>query len=170
LVYHHQGKPKDAVEKEADLARRLADVLGGFSPDILSRVYSYHSYEACLSIVENYLGLGEAERAEKELNNLINLMKQNPPKDKFIYWSAYNILGYCLFQRKDYDSALKSFKQSLDIEPNQPRADITHSNLGMIYLEKGNLSEAKKEFEKTLKINPDNETAKDYLNKLSDKL
>lgn len=55
------------------------------------------------------------------------------------------------FQAKNYDEAIKYYKEALVLAP---RSGNAHHNLGLVYKEKGMTDEAIKEFEKALEINP----------------
>ncbi len=169
FVLYYQHQPQELVNKYNNKAIELANELGDFNPDILMEIYSYHSYSAQINIANNYIMLDDLDKAKSELVALISDMQESPPKDRYLLWSAYNALGYCYFYNRDLDEALDSFKKSLTLGPNQPEADLYHSNIGIIYFEKGDLVNAKKEFKKAKSINPANRTAEDYLRRLQNK-
>ncbi len=62
-----------------------------------------------------------------------------------------------------FNRAIKAFKSSLDINPNDEEA---HFNLGLIYMEIRMPEKALKEFQEALRINPDNLLVKEKIDVL----
>lgn len=168
LIYFNQNKPKATLDEVATFGQQLTDELGAFPPDVGNRVYSYRSYEALLSVAVNYIGSSNFEEAAKVLRNVVSQMDQNPPKKKYIHYTAYNSLGLSLFRLGDMDGAINSFESSIKVDPAQPRLDTSYANLGMLYFNKGDYLKADEAVAHALSINAQNETALDYQKKLKD--
>lgn len=65
---------------------------------------------------------------------------------------------------KNSEAAVKVYKYGLDLMPNNSNL---HSSLGEIYFEMGNYVDSKISFEKSLQLDPENENAKDFLNRIN---
>jgi len=166
LIYFHQNKPKATIDEVTNFGQQLTDELGAFPPDVENMVYSYRSYETLLSVAVNYIGSGNFEDAAEVLRNVVFQMEQEPPKKKYIHYTAYNSLGLSLFRLGDIDGAINSSESSIKTDPTQPRLDTSYANLGMLYFNKGDYLKAGEAVTHALSINPQNETALDYQKKL----
>jgi tetratricopeptide (TPR) repeat protein len=47
----------------------------------------------------------------------------------FDFWQSYQMVGYCYFELRDRDEALKAFEESLRINPNNPKLIKIYNNL-----------------------------------------
>jgi tetratricopeptide (TPR) repeat protein len=72
-------------------------------------------------------------------------------------------LGKFNFLASKPDKAMESFKRALELSPGNP--DIYY-NIGIVYESINNLVEAKKCFERVLKINPNHKLSKQHLEKI----
>jgi len=95
----------------------------------------------------------QAERAYEEA--IAISPKANSPNDK-----AYRQLGYIYLKRKEQNAALSAFTQSLNRNPNSPRALIER---GKIYLRQGKVKKAKADFEQAIELSDQWEEAYFYL-------
>ncbi len=99
---------------------------------------------------------------QKVLNDLIKLYNQR----KFLFvinksealtkqypgaFFLWNILGASATQARMYDKALKAFKKSITLKPNNAEA---YSNLGVVLKNIGNLDKAVEAYKKGISINP----------------
>lgn len=80
------------------------------------------------------------------------------------YSQAHYNLGVASFYLKDYPSALKEFKTTLHLKPNEKDACLL---MGKIYQEQGKKQLAKKCYQKTLELDPGNEEAGQALKQLT---
>lgn len=79
------------------------------------------------------------------------------------YAEAYNNLGTIYFSQKQYKDAIQSFKFATQMKTGYLKA---HMNLGVAYYETGILDEAAFQFKTVLDMNPENEIARNYLNRV----
>jgi len=49
--------------------------------------------------------------------------------ENFEFWQAYQMVGYCYFEMRKKEDALKAFEESLDINPNNPKLQKIYLNL-----------------------------------------
>jgi hypothetical protein len=77
-----------------------------------------------------------------------------------------NTLGYRLLQTGHTKDAIEIFKLNVD---QFPKSSNVYDSLGEGYMNDGNTKMAIKNYEKSLKLNPDNENAKKMLEKLKEK-
>lgn len=49
--------------------------------------------------------------------------------NNFDFWQSYQMVGYCYFELRDKDEALKAFEESLRINPNNPKLIKIYNNL-----------------------------------------
>lgn len=90
-----------------------------------------------------YLQVKDLNSAKKELDQIIHLDNKNT--------KVLSLLCLIAFQKKEYESALLYANQSLLYDPY----DSNVTNLrGMIYQKIGNNGEAKKDYEKAIRLNP----------------
>jgi tetratricopeptide (TPR) repeat protein len=75
----------------------------------------------------------------------------------------YNAIGYAYFVQKQYDMAIKHYKEALELNPEYIFA---LNNLGHSYEQKNLVPQALEAYEKVLAIAPNNETAKRRANSL----
>lgn len=87
-------------------------------------------------------GLGN--EAEGLLNKILSIDHNHP--------ASLHMLGTCAYLKKQPQKAIKYFQRAVKIAPDQHGY---HSNLGLAYLELGEIDNAIAEFEKTLEIKPD---------------
>jgi serine/threonine protein kinase/tetratricopeptide (TPR) repeat protein len=86
---------------------------------------------------------------EKEEQVYLYLLRERPN-----YWPAYNDLGVIYRNRGNepaYKEAVKYFLQATDLAP---RAAIPWANLGDVYLEQGNIDEARKALQRAIENHP----------------
>jgi Tfp pilus assembly protein PilF len=69
----------------------------------------------------------------------------------------HNALGFAYFAQEQYDLAIRSYKEALDIAPNYVTA---LNNLGHSYERKQLVSQALESYEAALALEPQNKTAK----------
>jgi tetratricopeptide (TPR) repeat protein len=79
--------------------------------------------------------------------------------------SQLNTLGYQLLQAGRTDQAIEFLKLNAE---SYPESANVYDSLGEAYMLKGNKEEAKKYFEKSMKINPKNKNAEDNIKKLQE--
>ena len=86
-----------------------------------------------------------------------------------IFYYPDSIIGYTLSQSDMYDfilgerEAIKNYKKALDLKAND---DYSALDLGKIYFDKKDYSNAQKYFEIVLKYAPTSDEAKEYLEKM----
>ncbi|MEO8398679.1 MAG: tetratricopeptide repeat protein [Ignavibacteriaceae bacterium] len=79
--------------------------------------------------------------------------------------SELNTFGYELLKNGNTDEAIKIFE--LNVESFPESANV-YDSLGEAYIVKGDKENAKKNYEKSLKLNPKNENAKKMLEELNE--
>ena len=112
-----------------------------------------------------YSNLGFAyERKEKfkQAEESFRLAAQRSQGNPYFY----NTLATFYIRNKDFDRALKTLMFSLELDKNFYN---TYFLLGIVYANKGNAIEARRNFEKALLLNPSDSTSKRYLEALSQK-
>jgi tetratricopeptide (TPR) repeat protein len=80
--------------------------------------------------------------------------------------SRINILGYQLVNLNKYKEAIKVFKLNVEYFPDSWNC---YDSLAEAYMKDGNKKLAIKNYEKSIKLNPKNESAKEYIMKLKAK-
>lgn len=92
------------------------------------------------------------------IESLINVTKLAPTDAKTFY-----LLGKFLEIANSTEESIKYYQKAIKLKPNY---DYALFDLGKIYFDQKNYSEAKKDFELVLTIAPTNKEAKDYLEKI----
>ncbi|NER10438.1 DUF6090 family protein [Muriicola jejuensis] len=103
--------------------------------------------------------------SDKSIDEVVEIIKQQD-KDAPVYEISeeiINILGYKLMEDKKYNEALKLFKLNTELYPD---AWNTYDSYGECLLELGDKENAKKAYQKSLELNPDNEYAIKALSEL----
>jgi tetratricopeptide (TPR) repeat protein len=49
--------------------------------------------------------------------------------ENFEFWQAYQMVGYCYFEMRKKEDAMKAFEESLEINPNNPKLQKIYHNL-----------------------------------------
>lgn len=106
-----------------------------------------------------YLSTIDSQYFSEVIQSLLTVIKLAPTDAK-----AFYLIGDFLETAKFQDKAIEYYQKAISLKPNYDHALF---NLGKIYFDQKNYSEAKKDFELVLKIAPTNPDAKDYLEKIS---
>jgi len=107
------------------------------------------------TILEKYIG--------KAVENINYAQKLNPYNLNVLKTKAKTNLALAQFDPKYYQEALNTL---LEISRLSPTESSNFQNIGILYQSLGNNDLAKMAFQKALDLNPNNQTAKDYLKKL----
>lgn|GEM_PF-5809436 len=49
--------------------------------------------------------------------------------ENWVFWQSYQMVGYCYFELRDKESAVKAFEESLKINPNNPKLAKIYNDL-----------------------------------------
>ncbi|HYW73924.1 MAG TPA: tetratricopeptide repeat protein [Pyrinomonadaceae bacterium] len=139
----------------ANLNLRSRDVLNQVDVSDLSRVKAIEAANANvaqekLAKIRDLYQNGRDDDALVEVRELLNIEPTNA--------EAFLIVGRINQRRGDQAAAIAALKTSIFWEYNHPLIDA-HILLGRIFLEKGDLSEAKKYADSAIAIDPDNQEA-----------
>lgn len=107
------------------------------------------------TILEKYIG--------KAVENINYAQKLNPYNLNVLKTKAKTNLALAQFDPKYYQEALNTL---LEISRLSPTESSNFQNIGILYQSLGNNDLAKIAFQKALDLNPNNQSAKDYLKKL----
>jgi hypothetical protein len=113
----------------------------------------------------NYANLGFAYEREDELvksEKSFILAAEKSGKNPYFY----NMLASFYIRHKDFDIALKNLMFSKKLDSNFHN---TYTLLGIVYINKGLIPEARENFEKAILVNPSDNMANKYLELLRDK-
>src|ERR1035441_1130713 len=55
--------------------------------------------------------------------------------ENWVFWQSYQMVGYCYFELRDRESALKAFEESLKINPHNPKLAKVYNDLKTGHLE-----------------------------------
>ena len=94
-------------------------------------------------------------KEEKSIDEVIQLIKTDDKNEPvyIVSESKVNSLGYLLMNEEKYEDALKVFKLNTELFPN---AWNTYDSYGECLLKSGNNQEAKRMYQKSLELNPEN--------------
>src|SRR4030095_5316631 len=117
------------------------------------------------SFVDSLLNIAAEQNVQKAIDVYYDLKENYGNKYNFKE-SQLNILGYELLQAGKNKEAIEIFK--LNVE-QYPKAFNTYDSLGQAYMINGDKKLAIKNYEKSLKLNPENDNAVKMLEKLNEK-
>ncbi|MBL8015853.1 MAG: tetratricopeptide repeat protein, partial [Ignavibacteria bacterium] len=117
------------------------------------------------TIVDTLLAVTMAKDVEAAIDTYWEL-KENNRKEYNFKESELNVLGYQLLQAGMNKQAIEIFK--LNVE-QFPKSFNVYDSLGEGYMMAGDKKNAIKNYEKSLKLNPDNNNAKQMLDQLNSK-
>jgi tetratricopeptide (TPR) repeat protein len=169
LIARYLNHPNSVVEEFYSKGQQLTDKFGAFPPDVDNKLYSYKSYEALLTIATNYIVGGNYSDAVGILKDVVDRMEQVPPQKTYLQYTAYNLLGLCLYNLGDNKGAINYIESSIKLAPSQPKLDFSYANLAMLYFKQGDYTKAHEATRNALVLNPNNQIALDYQNKLESK-
>lgn len=123
--------PMLLLESASGVPSKVKDNLGP-----LLQLYKENGGEVLAAMVQGFLNQGDHPSTSQALR-LWNELYENDPKAAF-WQGVYSTVTY------DLDTALSSFKRSIDLDPNDPKA---RQELAEVYLEKASFEEARDLFE-----------------------
>lgn len=112
----------------------------------------------------DFFELIKKEGIEKGMDYYKEFKSRNK-NGKLFTEAGLNILGYSYFQDKDYKMAILIFKMNVEDNPNSWNV---YDSLGEVFLASGNEEEAKKNYKKSVELNPSNEYGKKILKELQE--
>lgn len=168
IVYHPGGEPgtRSYFLRNVTKDRCMIIMINNTLTDHRSftfpmRVLENRSFELDRKLIGHEIGReyesNGIESALKEYRQLENDKNYRLTEDDF------NTLGYEILERKDFKAAIEIFKINTE---KFPKSDNVWDSLGEAYYYAGNYKEAIKNYEKSLEINPKNETGKAILKKI----
>ena len=92
-------------------------------------------------------------------------LKSNNPQSYMVQESTINSFGYQQLGQKKYDIAILIFKINTELYPSSAN---TFDSLGEAYMVKGDTLNAIKYYNKSLELNPNNNNAKEMIDKMND--
>lgn len=106
-----------------------------------------------------YFNLGWAYKDSKKHQEAILAFEkvlsfEGIPSEQFI--NSHLALGWLYYQQKSLKESIDSYKKVIELVPDSAQA---HYWLGKAYRKEGNIEEAKKEWEKCLKLDPEDKNA-----------
>jgi tetratricopeptide (TPR) repeat protein len=149
------GDNKVAVE-QFQLARRFLETGLGMDPNSVDAIFRLGFATYNIAILENDSNLlSEVEQLYRKAIEL-----------KPDFTRAHFNLGDCLFKQGKYHAAAQSMREAIRIDPTYTEA---HVALGVMLFQQNELSESKRHLQIALKTSPDNETAKQLLERIGAK-
>jgi serine/threonine-protein kinase len=106
--------------------------------------------DAPRELASSFDAIGRLKEAEAAYKTAIDLRPH--------YWAVYNEMGVYKFRRRNYREAILYFEKVIELTPDNP---LAYRNLGGVHLELGELEEASRNLQQSLKIKP---TARAYSN------
>ena len=100
--------------------------------------------ETKLSNIFELIKKKKLKEAKEECSNYLKKNNSNP--------ELYNIYAIICFQLEEYDSAIKNWEKSIEINP---KYFFAYNNIGKAFLNLKKFNDALKNFNKTLEIKPD---------------
>ena len=160
------GKDVEAMRKEDILKEWKSIVVNGPTADywIGAVARSLTNEDTNPSIAEpllNTLIESNADAAVKQYREL----KTNNITDYVFFENALNTLGYFLLGKNRFKEAIEIFK--LNVE-EYPKAFNVYDSLGEAYMNNGDKELAIKNYEKSLKLNPENLNAVERIKRLKE--
>lgn len=105
---------------------------------------------------------GDLEGASMDLKRIIDNYSGGKYKGQVLYY-----MGNCAFKTKNYDEALKYYKQALDSSMQDYLKARVYASIAYCYEEKGDFEKAAEEYEKLFKKYPKLEFKAEALNDLA---
>lgn len=109
--------------------------------EVLERKPDYQA--AMINVINSLVRMGNLEEGIKETKRFLKTF----PRD----YSLFNELGTIYYMNREYDNALKAYRQSIEIEKTNPHA---FNRLAGVYIIKKQFAEAAELLEKAESINP----------------
>jgi proline iminopeptidase len=103
------------------------------------------------------------ENGAKTASKYYNDFKKENPKTNLFFEASLNAIGYEFLFSDKLDEAIEVFKLNAE---EFPESWNVYDSLGEAYLTKGDKLNAKKNYEKSVKLNPNNANGKSVLNEL----
>ena len=98
-----------------------------------------------------------------KISSIITIDTLSFSTDPYYVENLFNATGYAFLHEKKIDEAIEIFKLNVKL---YPEAWNTHDSLGEAYAAAGDKKKSMKCYEKSIQLNPDNNTGKEILAKL----
>jgi len=147
-------------ENNKELNRIVETPIVSLEKDLLA-IVSSQPYEPNYKAISYWLHEVRGRNKKMEDSNLKNLVSTIKPLCK--HQGEFNAFGYMLLAQKKYKEAINIFKLNTFVYPD--KAGV-YDSLGEAYYTIDNKEEARKNYEKVLAIDSNNENAKKMLQKL----
>lgn len=123
--------------------------------NIIQRIVNEDPTDLSLvQIAQIYLDLDEIEKAGQLLRQTVAPIKSTI--------NVFNNYAVALRQTEKFEDAMDIYLKCLKIDPD---SDVLYYNLAVLYIKSNRMDEAKKALGNAVRLNPDNETARDLLRK-----
>lgn len=148
-------------------AQLLARREGKKAAEVLEKAY-YLAPED----VDVKINLGGAYILQHRFSDAIAILEEaakTAPRNPMVWTNlAAAYLGHLEHSGKEQqDAAIEAFKRALALDPKAPHVDY---NLGLIYLQRGDLPTALAHFQRALEVNPADKDADYYIRKIQAQL
>ncbi len=106
-----------------------------------------------------YKEFAEYEKAVADLENAVEI---NPELKE-----VYNLMGFCLFKRKDHLKAIECFEKAIELDPGSA---VDYANIAVNLRELGQITIAKRWYEMALELDPELDWARNQLEAICTKI
>jgi tetratricopeptide (TPR) repeat protein len=83
-----------------------------------------HAGDTAIADYKIGLSLYSGGHYESALNHFLQAVDEN-----FDFWQSYQMVGYCYFEMREKEEALKAFEESLKLNPNNPKLVKIYNDL-----------------------------------------
>ncbi len=149
------------LEKALDSYKKMVEILPSDVGMIQARI---HMLERRISSSAAYAVEKEIRRAGIAAGKArFHALRTDPESEFYFEEREFNELGYRILSTSGTKNALEIFKLNVELYPESANV---YDSLAEVYMKNGQNDLAIQHYEKSLKLNPDNQNAREMLEKL----
>ncbi len=160
----------EALLKKIDVSQRARDDYTARQTRLYEDIEDHAKSKLTSEQYSKYLTARQLRKEEKKYPEAILLLKGILQQSSDFYLGWYN-LALAYDAKKEYTAAEEAYKKAIELEPSEPIRDATlYNSYGHLFYKQEKYQDAYIQYEKSLKLDPDNPRTQNNLIQVANKL